>query len=180
MRNRASKGEDGVDESGAQRAADRHLLNYHKRFPDSEEGTRHFRLTRAIVIAGRRWRKVANDRIKDVGQTMARWETLFLVAYSQNALTQGDLAKAISVEGPTMVRMLDSLARDGLITREQSDVDRRVTINRITPRGEEVINRIMVITNGLRAELVEGLEPEKVAITLEVLDHILNRLDELR
>lgn len=160
-------------------ASERHLMNYHRASGDVSSDA-HFRVTRAIVVAARRWRKVANDRIKALGQTMARWETLFHVAYSGEELTQGELARIISVEGPTMVRMLDSLARDGLIEREQSATDRRVTVNRITEKGRFAISEIMAITNNVRGELLDGIEPEKLAVTLEVLGRILNRLDEMR
>jgi DNA-binding MarR family transcriptional regulator len=170
----------GPDPGYSLDGSDPHLANYRDEFREGTDDDTYFRATRALVVAARRWRKVANDRVKAVGQTMARWETLFLVAYSGQDLTQGELARLISVEGPTMVRMLDILARDGLIERRQSAADRRVTINTITPKGKTVIRDIMTITNTLRAELLDDIEPEKLAITIETLSRILRRLDELR
>jgi MarR family transcriptional regulator for hemolysin len=161
-------------------AAERHLINYHSQFEEGTDNDIFFRTTRAIVVAARRWRKVANDRVKAVGQTMARWETLFLVAFSGEELTQGELARLISIEGPTMVRMLDTLAQDGLIERRQSEVDRRVTTNRITPKGHRVIREVMAITNTLRADLLRDIDPERLAITIDTLGLILTRLDEMR
>lgn len=159
--------------------AERHLINYRRASGDPSADL-HFRTTRAIVVAARRWRKVANDRVKPLDQTMARWETLFLVAYSEERLTQSELARLISVEGPTMVRMLDALARDGLIEREQSATDRRVTLNRITEKGRHAIKEIMAVTNELRSELLQDIDPEKLAVTVEVLGIILRRLDAMR
>ena len=166
--------------SGYPDEADRHLVHYAKQFAEGSGDDVYFRATRAIVVAARRWRKVANDRVKAVGQTMARWETLFLVAFSEEELTQGELARLISVEGPTMVRMLDTLAQDGLIERRQSSTDRRVTFNTITPKGKQVIRDIMAITNVLRADLLKDIEPEKLMITIDTLTQILRRLDEMR
>jgi len=161
-------------------APDRYLVNDCDQFREGTDDDVYFRATRAIVVAARRWRKVANDRVKAVGQTMARWETLFLVAYSGQDLSQGELARLISVEGSTMVRMLDVLARDGLIERRQSGTDRRVTFNTITPKGKTVIRDIMAITNALRADLLDDIEPEKLAVTVETLSLILFRLDKMR
>ncbi|HWU01331.1 MAG TPA: MarR family transcriptional regulator [Novosphingobium sp.] len=159
--------------------SDRHLLNYRQASGDvSSDG--HFRVTRSLVVAARLWRKVANERIKPLNQTMARWETLFHVAYSEAELTQGELARLINVEGSSMVRMLDSLARDGLIEREQSALDRRVTVNRITPAGELAIQEIMAITNDLRGEMLDEIDPEKLAVAYEVLSLILKRLVQMR
>lgn len=159
--------------------ADRHLLHYRQSSGD-QSSDRHFRITRSLVVAARLWRKVANERIKPLNQTMARWETLFHVAYSGADLTQSELARMINVEGPTMVRMLDSLARDGLIDREQSAQDRRVTVNRITPAGRLAIKEIMAITNDLRGEILEEIDPERLAVTYEVLSQILKRLGQMR
>jgi MarR family transcriptional regulator for hemolysin len=161
-------------------ALEREFDDYHRQFAGADEPDVYFRATRAIVVAARRWRKVANERVKAVGQTMARWETLFLVAFSGEELTQGELARLISVEGPTMVRMLDTLAKDGLIERRQSDADRRVTMNKITPKGMRVIREIMAITNVLRADLLRDVDPKTLAITIDTLNHILRRLDEMR
>lgn len=164
----------------AEMQSERHLVGYHKHFRKGTADDTYFRITRALVVAARRWRKVANERVKELGQTMARWETLFLVAYSDDELTQSELARLISVEGPTMVRMLDVLAKDGLIERRQSDTDRRMTTNRITPKGELVIDEIMAMTNLLRADLLRDIDPDKLTVFLEVLSRLLLKLDEMR
>lgn len=164
----------------AEEDANRHLANHQKLFRRGSADDTYYKTTRAIIVAGRNWRKIANERIKGLGQTMARWETLFLVAYSDDELTQGELARLISVEGPTMVRMLDVLSKDGLIERRQSKTDRRVTTNRITPKGRRVIKEIMSITNQLRADLLSGIDPEELAVCVRVLSQILKRLDEMR
>ena len=161
-------------------AAERRLANYRKQFVRGSDEDMYFRTTQAVVVAARRWRKIANDRIKSAGQTMARWETLFLVAFSGEDLTQGELARLIGVEGPTMVRMLDLLAQDGLIERRQSDTDRRVTINRITPQGMDVIDKIMGITNDARAEMLQDIDPTQLATCIDVLTQILRRIDQMR
>lgn len=159
--------------------AERHLRNFYTDgMPDAQD-VFHFRTTRALVVAARRWRKLANDRVKNIGQNMARWETLYLMASSEEELSQGELARVVGVEGPTMVSMLNSLARDGLIERHQGSIDRRVTHNRITEKGRRVARDIMAITNDLRTEVLQGIDPAKLAVTLEVLESIHARLDDL-
>ena len=158
---------------------ERYLDDYHRHYPEASRDDLYFRLTRSIVIAGRRWRKLANGRIKAIGQTMARWETLFLVAFSRDALTQRELAQMISIEGPTMVRMLDLLAQEGLIERRQSEGDRRVTTNTITPAGERVVSDIKAVTDALRIELLRDIDPADLEVCLGVLTRIIQRLDKL-
>jgi DNA-binding MarR family transcriptional regulator len=158
--------------------ADRRLRNYRSHFTQGTENEAYFRATRAIVTAARRWRKLANERVKAIGQTMARWETLFLVALSSDEITQSELARLISVEGPTMVRMLDVLAKEGLIVRRQSASDRRVTTNRITAKGMRAIRDIMEITDRLRSEVMGGVDPRQLEVFLDVLTQILRSIDD--
>jgi len=159
---------------------ERHLLNHHLHFAEFGGDDQYFRATRAMVVAARRWRKLANERLKSIGQTMTRWETLFLVAFTDEALTQNELAHLISLEGPTMVRTLDLLAREGLIERRQSATDRRVTTNRITPEGTRAIEEVMTVTNGLRREILGNIDRDKLAIAIEVLGQVMRKLDEAR
>ena len=102
------------------------------------------------------------------------------MAFSDHALTQGELARLISIEGPTLVRMLDVLAKEGLIERKQSEIDRRVTTNAITPAGRAAIDGIMGVTNALRAEILQGIDPKELETTLKVLSQIIERIDGIK
>lgn len=150
------------------------------RFIDDPAERELFAVTRAIVVAGRLWRKLANDRIKPLGETMARWETLYNVALAGEHFTQSELAEQVGVEGPTLVRMLDRLARDGLIERQQSGSDRRVTHNRITPEGLDTVERVMAYTNGVRAEVLAPIGEDRLRACVEVLLEIIERLEQSR
>jgi len=170
-----------AEEEARLNALDERLANYQRVYArGGGDDDLYYRATRDIVVAGRRWRKLANERIRGAGQTMARWETLFLVAFSDHALTQGELARLISVQGPTLVRMLDVLAKEGLIERKQNEVDRRVTVNTITAAGRRAIDEIMGVTNALRAEVLQGVDPGELQTTLKVLTQIIERIDEMR
>lgn len=159
--------------------SDKHLSNYHRLNPESEADDLYFKMTRALVVAARRWRKIANDRLRPLEQTMAQWETLYLVAYSGEELNQSQLSRLLGVHGPTMLRMLDALARQGLIERQQSHEDLRVTINRITPKGRAVITRIMGLTNELRRNVLAGIDTEELGIAVKVLTQMLAALEQL-
>ena len=175
---KSARGLDGLFYGGfALDRSDEHLSNYHRLSPERVEDDRLFRFTRSLVVAARRWRKVANDRIKALGQTMMRWETLYLVAYSGEDLTQSELARLVGVEGPTMVRTLHMLAEAGLLERHQSRDDLRVTVNRITPRGRQVIGDIMNITNQLRSEILDDIDPKELEIAHKVMTQVLQNLE---
>ena len=110
---------------------------------------------------------------------MARWETLFLVALSGEAITQGELAPAhLPSKGPTMVRMLHVLAKDGLIARRQSSADRRVHHQPASPaKGMRAIRDIMHVTDELRGEVMGHIDARRLEIFIDVLTQILSSID---
>lgn len=138
-----------------------------------------YSLSRAIVVASRRWRRLANERVKHLGQNMARLEILYLVGFSGLELNQGQLAQLVSVRGPTLIHLLNALAEEGLLERHQSAKDRRVTVNQITPLGLDKLKSMMAELVVLRSEVYNSIPKRDVQITLRTMDRILNRLDEL-
>ena len=75
----------------------------------------------------RRWRKLLDERLKDLGVTQARWFTLVCLPRG-GGVTQRELAHLMTIENPTLVRLLDSLEEQGLIERRHSERDRRARL----------------------------------------------------
>ena len=76
----------------------------------------------------RRWRKLLDERLKDLGVTQARWFTMVCLQRGGGGLTQRELAHLMTIENPTLVRLLDSLEEQGLIERRHSERDRRARL----------------------------------------------------
>jgi len=71
-----------------------------------------FPFTNARVA--RRWRKLLDERLKDLGVTQARWFTMICLQRGGGGLTQRELARLMTIENPTLVRLLDSLEEQGM------------------------------------------------------------------
>ena len=56
-------------------------------------------------------------------------------------MRQTDLAAALDIEGPSLVRLLDALERQGLVERCGEPDDRRVKTLRMTPAGHAMCTR---------------------------------------
>ena len=122
---------------------------------------------------------ILNEADSKMDKSVEATREEFAAIRTDAELNQTELARLIGVEGPTMIRMLDSLAREGLIERQQSHHDLRVTINRITGKGRQVITEIMGVTNALRREVLDGVDLEELKIANRVLSGILRRLEQL-
>jgi DNA-binding MarR family transcriptional regulator len=57
--------------------------------------------------------------------------------------------------------MLDCLARDGYITRRHSEIDRRSVLVRLTPEGEDAVEKAHAVVEGWRRSVFESLEPDE-------------------
>lgn len=84
-------------------------------------------------------RRIGRDDAAD-GLTGARASALSVLVFG-GASSLGELARREGVATPTMSRIVDALARDGLLAREPSREDRRVTRLRATPRGRRLMER---------------------------------------
>ncbi len=71
------------------------------------------------------------------GLTDATWRPLAYVGKLGDGVRQKELATALSIEGPTLVRLLDNLERRGLIERREDETDRRARGIYLTRAGRE-------------------------------------------
>jgi MarR family transcriptional regulator for hemolysin len=86
--------------------------------------------------------------------------------------TQLDLARSLGIEGPTLTRHLDNLERDGLVTRQRSESDRRAFRVELTEAGEAAHDRLLEAVIAFNQRLSSGLSRDD----LRRLDEILTRL----
>jgi MarR family transcriptional regulator, organic hydroperoxide resistance regulator len=96
--------------------------------------------------------------------------------WSAPELCVGELAETAGVAAPTATRMLDGLARDGLIARRHSEVDRRSVLVRLTPAGETAVEQAHDVVVAWRRQVLESLEPderEQAAVLLARLSEVM-------
>ncbi len=84
----------------------------------------------------------------------------------------GQLAAQLGVTLPSITATVDRLVQQGLVVREEDPTDRRRVINRLTPSGTALIERLQ---EGKRARLVSALEkltPEQLTTLAVGLAHL--------
>jgi MarR family transcriptional regulator for hemolysin len=117
----------------------------------------------------RTWRGKLDQRLKPLGLTQAQWLALVHLSRCESDTTQKALAERIGIEGPTLVRLLDRMARDGWIVRRESEQDRRSKTVHLTERAQAILNDIHGIAAQLRKELLKGIPESQLAICADVL-----------
>ena len=64
---------------------------------------------RTIADTARAWRREMDNQLKPMGMSQARWMVLFTLSQRGEGIAQRDLAAYLSIEGPTLVRILNRL-----------------------------------------------------------------------
>ncbi|MDY7116050.1 transcriptional regulator SlyA [Halomonas sp. SSL-5] len=120
----------------------------------------------------RLWRAVIDERLAPLGLTQTRWVTLYHLWRLGDGQPQCDLARAIGVEAPSLVRTLDQLSEQGLVERRPCDQDRRTKRVYLTAAATPLLERIDDVVRQARNEMLAGLEETEVATLTELLSRI--------
>ena len=136
-----------------------------------------FSVAFGVVLTARLWRARFADRMKALDQSDARWTALYMIADASAPINQRDLAERLGVQGPTMVKLLDALEKQGLIRRTAVKSDRRAKEIAIENKGRETLEILDGFAAKMRDELFEGVTEEALQTTLDVLRHLSDQLE---
>jgi MarR family transcriptional regulator, transcriptional regulator for hemolysin len=106
-----------------------------------------------LAYLTRRWRQVLDNEFQSHGLTDATWRPLLHLHSLGDGVRQKDLAASIGIEGPSLVRLLDTLSTKGLLRRVEDISDRRAKLLFLTPEGQVLVNRIQETVTSLENEL---------------------------
>lgn len=111
----------------------------------------------------RRWRQVLDAEFHSAGVTDATWRPLLHLHILGDGIRQKDLAASIGIEGPSLVRLIDTLIAKGLIERSTDSRDRRAKLLCLTLAGREVVARIRETVTRLEDELLSSCNDSDIA-----------------
>ena len=99
------------------------------------------------------------EEMRPAGVAIGQWAVL-LSLWARDGMSQADLSRVVAIEPPTMVRTIDRMVRDGLVTRTADPGDGRISRIHLTDRGRS-----------LRDELV----PKAVSVNAKTLGRLSTR-----
>ncbi len=137
----------------------------------------HDRFAQTLAFVSRRWRNLMNQELGRVGQSQARWSTLYWIDIFGDSVNQTELAARIGVEQQTLGRVLRDLQVEGLIERVPSKHDRRAKVIRLTRAADPVMRQIAEIQNTTRRKLLQGIGAQDLEKCLEVFAAIQANVD---
>jgi MarR family transcriptional regulator for hemolysin len=111
----------------------------------------------------RHWRQVLDSEFQSSGLTDATWRPLLHLQILGDGVHQKDLAASIGIEGPSLVRLLDTLVTKGLILRSEDVTDRRAKKLYLTTEGELLVAQIRETVANLENEILGPFGDTEIA-----------------
>ena len=137
-------------------------------------------LAHKMAPVARQWRQLADDALAQFGVSNSAGWCLIHIDRMGSDVRQADLADALDIRQPSLVRTLDGLQASGFVARAAHPGDRRSNIITLTPAGRDLVGRIEQKLGLLRDHLLRDIPDEAIEIMVELLDLIGQRIAERR
>ena len=131
-----------------------------------------------VARLARRLRQAVDAELRLIGLTEATWRPLVYLRRLGDGVRQKELATALSIEGPSLVRLLDNLERRGLIERREDESDRRARGIHLTRSGRELAVRAARVGNALQARLLADVPPSDLETCERVLESLEREMED--
>ena len=132
-----------------------------------------------VAHVAREWRRAVDARLQAYGLTEATWLPLLRIARSETPMRQNELAASLSLDGSSVVRLLDALENSGLIERCEDRADRRAKSLVLTSRGRRTVDRVERVSQEIRETVLGEILDEDLACALRLLETVRDRLQGL-
>ncbi|MCX8282038.1 MarR family transcriptional regulator [Phyllobacterium sp. 0TCS1.6C] len=137
------------------------------------------RFGQLIMSVARLWRRAADKSLDDCGLSHATAMPLVMLSRLGDNVRQGVVAEHLGFEGPSLVRIVDLLVAEGLVTRIEDAADRRAKILALTDAGRKRVTEIERILAVLRAELMSDVGDAELKAAMALLGRLETKLTGL-
>jgi MarR family transcriptional regulator for hemolysin len=137
------------------------------------------RFGQLVISVARLWRRAADKALDDCGLSHATAMPLVMLSRLGDNLRQGVLADHLGFEGPSLVRIVDLLVEEGLVTRAEDAIDRRAKILSLTDAGRKRVTEIERLLSVLRADLLKDVGESELKGAVLLLSRLETKLTGL-
>ncbi|SRR5579872_234583 len=132
-----------------------------------------------IVLTSKSLERAAEYEIKNkLGLTSSQWK-IILALNLFDGLSQKELADKIYVDGSTLVPVIDTMEKKGLIERRPDPKDRRHNRLFLTKKSTSTVDSIIKIITQLRKNLYKGISYDDQESMRPHLKKIIDNADKI-
>ena len=131
-----------------------------------------------VARTARRIRQAVDSELRAYGLSEATWRPLAYLGRLGEGIRQKELAHALGIEGPSLVRLLDSLERRGLVERREDESDLRARGIYLTKSGRQLQTRVLRVSESIQRRLLAAVRPSDLQACDRVFRAIETALDQ--
>ncbi|MCG6232399.1 transcriptional regulator SlyA [Vibrio furnissii] len=131
-------------------------------------------LAEKLARVSRLWKMVADRELAPLGLTHPRWTALWKLQRLGDNISQKHLAEALEIELASLMRTLNQLEEQSLITRHCCSSDKRARIVSLTEQGRSMIKLMETRILQVRRQLLNHINDEELLKLGQVLEQIAN------
>jgi len=126
---------------------------------------------RLVIGISRLWRRLADQALADCGLSQATALPLLVLSRGDH-VRQGVVADELGLEGPSLVRTIDLLVGEKLVTRKEDSSDRRAKILSLTEKGRVRALEIEQVVDRLRERFLAEVSKSNLSVTVQALETV--------
>lgn len=130
---------------------------------------------RLLATTAKAASRAFDDALASAGGSQPMWLILISLIQARHR-TQGELATAVGITGPTLTHHLTAMERRGLVARERTEDNRRVQRVSLTDAGREQFLRLREKAAAHDARLRAGFDDAELAQFRRFLERVAANL----
>lgn len=135
-------------------------------------------LASELTQLSRLYRSAVDQSAHRCDLTLASSWPIVLIGRAETGIRHGVLAEQVGVEAPSLIRVIDRLVADNLVSRNEDPLDRRAKILCLTETGRQHADQVEALLAQLRIHAFDGLPIEDIEVCLRVFAHLRLSLEQ--
>lgn len=116
-----------------------------------------------------------NFKARGIHLTREQWSVL-AVLWKTDGCSQQLIADTTSRDKPSITRLIDNLVKEGYVTREQHESDRRTNLIYLTEKGREVEAPVMEVVDETIGKATLGLSEMQIEVIKDAFQLIYDNI----
>jgi MarR family transcriptional regulator for hemolysin len=129
-------------------------------------------LTHTLIHVARAYKGAADALTADFELSHASAWPVLMISRLGDGVRPGQVADAVGIEPPSLVRIIDQLVAASLVLRQDDPSDRRAKTLSLTTAGRKVAERLEKALAPFRRDLFKGMPQADVEATVRVLSQL--------
>jgi MarR family transcriptional regulator for hemolysin len=126
-------------------------------------------LTHTLIHVARAYKSAADALTADFELSHASAWPVLMISRLGDGVRPGQVADAVGIEPPSLVRIIDQLVAAGLVLRQDDPSDRRAKTLTLTSAGKTIAERLEKALAPFRRDLFNGMPQADIETTVRVL-----------